>query len=169
MAAKAKAAKGGMKAAKGKSRAAKRNAYVQDVLHNQRVHDRARSGVRSVQTVYGRVSRKRGGANILLDDRKTRKELRRALVSFRDAAATVRGAKKRRRRRVGAPAAVTVVALTGAGVVASNEELRRKITGLMGGGGESPSQSGNGGSDAPQQQTPANDVPATTGAGDGTG
>lgn len=158
MAAKAKAAKGGAKAAK-------RNAYVQDVLHNRRVHERARTGIESAQAVYGRVSRKRGGARLLLDDRKTRREFQRALESFQDAAATVRGAKRRRRRRVGAPALLAVAALGGAGAVAANADLRRKITGLVGGGSEgsegSEGGSTNGDSQTVVRSTPSENAPPT--------
>lgn len=143
MAAKRKAAKGSLKAAKampGKrsaarggaklgARAAKRNASLQEVLHNDRVHECVRTGFRSARAAYGRVSRRGKGASDLLDDPKARRDLRRALVAFQEAAGAISGAKVRRRRRIVVP----LVAIGGAGALALNEELRQKVIGLVSG------------------------------------
>ena len=159
MAMKRRAAKGTLKAARtmpGKraavrgganlgARAAKRNAYLQEVLHNERVHGRVRTGLGSARAACARVSRRGRGASDLFSDRKARRELRRALTAFQEAAATVRGAKVRRRRRIVVRAVLPVVAIGGAGAVALNEGLRQKVTGLVSGsstdgGSASPSQ-----------------------------
>lgn len=154
MAVKRKAAKGTLKAARampGKrsavrggaklgARAAKRNAYLQEVLHNERLHGRVRTGLGSARAAYARVSRRGKGASDLFSDRKARRHLGRALAAFQEAAATVRGAKVRRRRRIFVRAVVPVVAIGGAGAVALNEGLRQKVTGLFSGSSAADSQ-----------------------------
>ncbi len=174
MAAKQKAAKGGVKVARampGKrsavrggaklgARAVKRNAYLQTVLHNDRVHERARAGIGSARAAFGRVSRRGKGAEDLFVDRKARRNLGRSLVAFQEAAAVIRGAKVRRRRRIGVRAVVPVIAIGGAGAVVLNEGLRQKMMGLVSGssngsapqGGGSSTTSGSGGAVEPANQ-----------------
>ncbi len=181
MAAKQKAAKGGLKVARvmpGKrstarggaklgARAAKRNAYLQTVLHNDRVHERVRTGIGSARAAYGRVSRRGKGAEDLVADRKARRNLGQALVAFQEAAAVIRGAKVRRRRSIGARAIVPVIAVSGAGAVALNEGLRQKLIGLVSGSSNgsgpqadsSPTAAGSGG--AVESTDPVDDVPPT--------
>ncbi len=181
MATKRKAAKGGLKAAKampGKrsavrgaaklgARAAKRNAYLQAVLHDERFHERVRTGIGSARAAYGRVSRRGKGAEDLFADRKARRDLGRALVAFQEAAAAVRGAKVRRRRRIGVRVIVPVVAIGGAGAVALNEDLRQKVIGLVSGpsngsapaAGGSATTSGSGG--AVERAAPAENAAPT--------
>lgn len=160
MAAKQKAAKGGLKAARalpGKgaagrrgaklgARAAKRNAYVQAVLHNDRVHERVRTGIHSARAAYGRVSRRGKGAADLFMDRRARRDLGRGLVAFQEAAAVIRGAKRRRRRRISVRAVVPVIAIGGAGAVVLNEGLRQKLVGLVSGSSNGSGPAAGGGS-----------------------
>ncbi|MBA3371575.1 MAG: hypothetical protein H0T96_09030 [Thermoleophilaceae bacterium] len=171
MAVKRKAAKGGLKAARampGKraagrrgvklgARAAKRNAYLQAVLHNERVHERVRTGVGSARAAYGRVSRRGKGADDLVADRRARRDFGRALVAFQEAVAAIRGAKVRRRRRIGVRAILPVMAIGGAGAVVLNEGLRQRVIGLVSGSsngsgpaaGGSSTTSGSGGAVEP--------------------
>lgn len=146
MAARRKAAKGVMKAARampGKrstarggaklgARAAKRNAYLQTVLHDDRVHERVRTGIGSARAAYGRVSRRGKGAEDLLADRKARRNLGQALVAFQEAAAVIRGAKVRQRRKIGTRV-VLPVAVAGGVAVTLNEGLRQRLLGLVSG------------------------------------
>ncbi len=164
MAARRKVAKGSSKAARavpGKrsagrrgaklgARAAKRNAYLQALIHNERVHERVRTGVGSARAAYRRVSRRGKGADDLLADRKARHQLGRAIVAFKEAADAVRGAKARRRRRIGARAVVPVVAVGGAGALLVSESLREKLVGLVSSStnGSQPEGGGSGASDA---------------------
>lgn len=143
MAAKGKGAKAGMKmtkampgkrsgvrlGAKAGARTAKRNPYLQELIQNERVRERLRTGVSSTRAAYARISRRGKGA----EDRKFRRELTRAIASFQEAAATVRGAKKKRRRRIGAQTLVPVLAVGGVGALAANKGLRQKVVGLASG------------------------------------
>lgn len=147
MDARRKTAKGGLKAARkmGRKRstarragkqgaeATKRNAYLQAILHNERVHERVRTGIGLARASYGHVSRRGKRADALLTDRRARRDLGRALVAFQEAAVVIRAAKRRRRRRTGARAVMPVVALGGAIAVALNEDLRQKVMGLVSG------------------------------------
>lgn len=181
MAAKQKAAKGGWKAARampGKratarqgaklgARAVKRNPYLQTVLHNERVHERVRTGIGSSRAAFDRVSRRGRGAESLFADRKARRNLGQALVAFREAAVVVRGAKLRRRRRIGVRAIVPVVAISGVGAVVLNEGLRQRVIGLVSGSsngsgpqaGGSSTTSGQGGTVEPA--APVENAPPT--------
>lgn len=146
MAVKGKAGKGGLKAvrampgkrasarggAKAGARAARRNAYIEALIHNQQVHDRLQSGVGSIRAVYGRVLHRREGPHAVVYDRKSWRELRRAIVSFREAAATARRSKARKRRRIGARTVAVVVLVGGAGALALNKRLRQKLLRLVG-------------------------------------
>jgi len=122
------AARGGVKLG---ARAAKRNAYLLEVLQNDRVRERVQTGIASARSAYGRVSRRGKGPSDLFTDPKARRDLRRSLAAFQEAAAATRGAKLRRRRRIGvrAGAAVAVVGLAGAIVL--YERLRTKVVGLF--------------------------------------
>lgn len=181
MAARRKTAKGGVKAAReiatkrstprraGKRRAeaTKRNAYLQAILHNDRVHERVQTGIGLARAAYGRVSRRGKGADALFGDRRARRDLGRALVAFQEAAAIARAAKLRRRRRVGVRTVLPVVALGGAVAVVVNEELREKVIGLVSGSSEdsgpgaggSPTTSDSGG--AVERGTTAENAPPT--------
>lgn len=131
--AKTKAGKGGMRLARalpGKRRATrsgftlgarrtKRNPYVQAVLRNERTRNRLSDGARSAGAAYARVTRRGDGAEAALDDRRTRRELQRAISAFRGAAETARREKVRRRRRAAARVALPAAALGGAGVLAA--------------------------------------------------
>ena len=149
MAAKRKAGKGAFKAARalpGKRRsaargarigvrAAKRNAYVQALLHDERVRDRLNQGLRSARIVYLRAKRRPDAAEALLEDRRTRRELRRAIRSFREAAAAYRAAKARRRRRTAVTVLLPAVVIGGAGVLAANKGIRQKLVSRGSGSG----------------------------------
>jgi len=154
MDARRKTAKGGLKAARkmGRKRstarragkqgaeATKRNAYLQAILHNERVHERVRTGSGLARAAYGRVSRRGKGVDALVADRRARRDLGRALVAFQEAAVIARAGKRRSRRRTGVRTVLPVVALGGAVAVAVNEDLRRKVMGLVSGssGGSGP-------------------------------
>ena len=145
MAAKRKAGKGAFKAARampGKrrsaargarmgARAAKRSAYVQALLHDERVRDRLNQGLRSARIVYLRARRRPDAAEALLEDRRPRRELRRAIRSFREAAAAYRAATARRRRRTAVTVLLPAVAIGGAGVLAANKGIRQTLIGRV--------------------------------------
>src|SRR5215210_4686786 len=66
-------------------------------------------------------------------DRKARRDLGRAIVSFQEAAAVVRAKKARRRRTMGVRPVMPVLAVGGVGALAMNEGLRQKVVGLVSG------------------------------------
>ncbi len=147
MAAKGKAAKGGLKAARAMpakgsvarggvklgAQAAKRNPYLLEVLQNRRVQERIQTGIGAARSAYRRVSRRGKGPTDLITDPKARRDLGRSLAAFQEAAAILRGAKVRRRRRIGARVVLPLVAIGGAGAVVLNPGLRQKVTGLVSG------------------------------------
>lgn len=137
-----RAAKLGSRSVKLGARTAKRSPSLQALLHDERVHERLSTGLRATQAVYGRVSRGGKGAETLVDDRKTRREVKRAIVSFKGARAAVREAKAKKRRRVGAGAVVGVALAVALGVLAFSENLRQKALSILNGsaGSDSPSQ-----------------------------
>jgi hypothetical protein len=108
------------KAAKGATRAlpklARRDARVQTLLHDRKVRSRLRDGVVNARVAYLRATRRGDAAAALLDDRKGRRALRRAIHAFRDAFSTVRDAKAARRRRRVARVVIPAVAVGAAAV-----------------------------------------------------
>jgi adenylosuccinate synthase len=121
---KKKAAKAGAGAvAAGK--AARSNPYVQRLVEDDELRENLRTAYESARKAYERMSNGKGPAKALLDDKKTKKELKEAATSLRDAAETLRGAKakkkKRRRGRV-------LLLIVGAGAaLALSEGLRKKV------------------------------------------
>jgi hypothetical protein len=106
---------------------AKRNAHVQALLHNERVRERLGQGLKSARIAYLRATRRGDAAEALLEDRRSRRELRRAIASFGEAAATVREAKARRQRRAAVRVLVPVAVLGAAGALAANAAVREKV------------------------------------------
>ncbi|MDP8943517.1 MAG: hypothetical protein M3N16_05290 [Actinomycetota bacterium] len=128
MAAKNRAARAGAGAvAAGK--AARNNEYIQRLLEDDDLRDNLRTAFQSARTAFDRISGK-GPAKALIDDKKTRRELKETASSLREAAEALRGAKvKRKRRRRGG---LLLLLVAGAGVaLAVNEDLRNKALDLV--------------------------------------
>ena len=124
MAAKKKAAKaGGGAVAAGKS--VRKNEYVRRLIEDEDLRENLRTAFDSSKKVYSRISDGKG-PQAVVDDKKTRKELKEAISSFREAAESLRGAKqKRKAKRRGGLLLVLVVG--GVAAVAVNEGLRKKV------------------------------------------
>ena len=121
---KKKAAKAGAGAI-GAAQAARSNPYVQRLVDDDELRTNLRTAFESAKKAYERMSNGKGPAKALLDDKKTKKELKEAATSLRDAADSLRGAKakkkKRRRGRV-------LLLIVGAGAaLALSEGLRKKV------------------------------------------
>ena len=128
MAAKNRAARAGAGAvAAGK--AARNNEYVQRLLEDEDLRENLRAAFKSARVAFDRISGK-GPAKALIDDKKTRRELKETASSLREAAEALRGAKvKRKRRRRGG---LVLLLVAGAGVaLALNEDLRNKALDLV--------------------------------------
>ena len=129
MAAKKQAAKAGAGAwAAGK--AVQSNPYLQRVIDDEDLRENLRQAFESTRRAYGRMANGKGPAKAILDDRKTKKELKRAAGSLSEAADTLRGVRKKgkRRRRGG----LLLVLLVGAGAaLALSEDLRKKALDLV--------------------------------------
>ena len=128
MAAKNRAARAGAGAvAAGK--AARNNEYIQRLLEDEDLRDNLRTAFTSARKAFDRISGK-GPAKALIDDKKTRRELKETASSLREAAEALRGAKvKRKRRRRGG---LLLLLVAGAGVaLAVNEDLRNKVLDLV--------------------------------------
>ena len=122
MAAKKKAAKAGAGAIAA-GQAVRSNEYLQRVLEDEDLRDNLRTAFESSRRAYGRMSNGKGPAKALLDDKKTRRELREAVSSLREAADSLRGGKKRRRGP-----RLLLLLLVGAGVaMVASESLRNKV------------------------------------------
>lgn len=132
-AAKAAPGKGRMAAggARRGAKAAKRNAYLQALLHDKRTQKRLRQAMKSARIAYLRATRRGDAAEALLDDRKGRRELRRAITSLRETGAALQGAKARKRRATAIRVLVPVAVLGGAGALAANAAAREKILALV--------------------------------------
>ena len=128
MAAKKQAAKAGAGAwAAGK--AVQSNPYLQRVIDDEDLRENLRQAFDSTRKAYGRMANGKGPTKAL-DDRKTKKELKRAAGSLSEAADTLRGVRKKgkRRRRGG----LLLVLLVGAGAaLALSEDLRKKALDLV--------------------------------------
>ncbi|MBA2566379.1 MAG: hypothetical protein H0V08_01055 [Thermoleophilaceae bacterium] len=124
MAAKRKAARAGAGAvAAGK--AARSNDYVQRLVGDEDLRENLRDAYESARTAYGRIDGK-GPAKALLDDRKTRSELKDAASSLRQAADGLRGTKRKRsRRRRGG--LLLVLLAGGVAAVLMSEGARNKL------------------------------------------
>jgi len=124
MAAKKKAAKaGGGAVAAGK--AVRSNAYIQRLIEDEDLRENLRTAFDSSKKAYSRMSNGKG-PQAVLDDKKTRRELKEAATSLRDAADSLRGAKRKRKaKRRGSLLMLLVVG--GVAAVALNEGLRKKL------------------------------------------
>jgi len=120
------------KASKGGLRRARSDARVQTLLHDDKVHARLRTALVNARVVYLRATRRGSAAEALLEDRRSRRALRRMLDALAEAVGSVRTAKQRQRRRRVAYVLPIVVA-GGAGVLASNRDTRERVTALMSG------------------------------------
>lgn len=120
--------------------------YVRALMSDEDVRDSLEEAYHALTEAYGRISSRGDVAEAVLDDRRTRRHLKRAAHSMREAAATVRGAKQRKRRRRGAGTVIVLVAAGGAAAVALNEDLRERLLSLVGAGSEEsgPPQGSNG-------------------------
>jgi adenylosuccinate synthase len=125
MAAKKKAAKAGAGAVKA-GKAARSNEYVQRLVEDDELRDNLRDAFDSVRSAYGRMANGKAPAKVLMDDKKTQRELKEAASSFREAADSLRGKKKKRgRRRRGG--LVMLLLVGGAAAALLNEQVRNKL------------------------------------------
>lgn len=114
--------------------AARSNPYVQRLIEDKGLRDDIQTAYASTRKVYGRLSNGRGGpAKVLIRDKKTQRELRRAAKSLKGVADSLRASRPGRKLRL--RAGLLGLVLVGAGVgVALNEDLRKKVLdGLFGG------------------------------------
>lgn len=120
--------------------------YVQALMRDEDVRDSLEEAYHALAEAYERISSRGDVAQAVLDDRRTRRHLKRAAHSMREAASQVRGAKQRKRRRRGAGTIIVLVAAGGAAAVALNDDIRERLLSLVGAGsGESgPPQGSNG-------------------------
>lgn len=123
-----KAAKAGLGAV-ATARAAKDNDYVQRLMEDEDLRDNLQTAFDSARKAFGRINGK-GATTAVLDDRKTQREIKRAVSSLSDAADSLRGTKaKRKRKRRGG---LVLMLLVGAGVaVAVSEDLRKRVLDLL--------------------------------------
>lgn len=142
MAAKTKAAKGGLKL--GRRRAERTPAgtavlYTQALAGDADARRELRRAFESARKAYGRAADRGGRPRLtaLVEDRKAQRETSRAVESLRRA---LRLAERRRKpRSVRGPVLVAVV-VAGAGVAASSENVRAKAAAVLGGGEGSASE-----------------------------
>jgi adenylosuccinate synthase len=122
MAAKKKAAKAGAGAVAA-GNAVRSNEYVQRLVEDEELRDNLRTAFDSAKKAYARINGK-GPMKALTEDKKTKKELKEAASSLRDAAEALRGGKKKRKRRFGK---LLLVGIVGGGLaLALSEDLRKK-------------------------------------------
>jgi adenylosuccinate synthase len=122
MAAKKKAAKAGAGAVAA-GNAVRSNEYVQRLVEDEDLRDNLRTAFDSAKKAYARINGK-GPMKALTEDKKTKKELKEAASSLRDAAEALRGGKKKRKRRFGK---LLLVGIVGGGLaLALSEDLRKK-------------------------------------------
>lgn len=119
--------------------------YVQAIVSDEDVRDNLEDAYQALTQAYERISSKGDVAGAVLEDKRTRRQLKKAAHSMREAATAVRGARRRRRRRRGAGTIIVLVAAGGAAAVAMNDDLRERIRSMVGGaGGSGPPQGSNG-------------------------
>ncbi|MDQ3588193.1 MAG: hypothetical protein M3375_07595 [Actinomycetota bacterium] len=124
MAAKKKAAKaGGGAIAAGK--AVQSNVYVRRLMEDEDLRENLRTAFDSSKKAFTRISNGKG-PQAIVDDKKTRKEVKEAASSLKEAADSLRGAKRKRKgkRRAGL---LMVLVVGGVAAVALNEGLRKKV------------------------------------------
>ena len=139
--------------------------YVQAIVNDEDVRDSLEEAYHALTDAYERISSRGDLAEAVLDDRRTRRHLKRAAHSMREAAATVRGAKQRRRRRRGAGAVIVLVAAGGAATVALNDDVRARLLSLVGRSEEEgPPHSSNGSQPTSVQPEGAPPAAATSGS-----
>ena len=125
MAAKRKAAKAGA-GAWGAARAARSNEYVQRLVEDEDLRENLRDALESARKAYDRMSGRKGPAKAIMDDRKTRKELKEAASSLREAADSLRGVRRKRRRKRRGGLLLVMVA-GGVTALLLSEGVRKKV------------------------------------------
>ena len=131
MAAKKKAAKAGSKAAKAgggafaAGKAVRDNDYVQRLIEDEDLRENLRAAFDSSKKAYSRISNGKG-PQAIMDDKKTRKEIKEAASSFKEAADTLRGTQRKRKAKRGG-SLVMIIIVGGVAAVALNEGLRKKV------------------------------------------
>lgn len=120
--------------------------YVQALMSDEDVRDNLEDAYRALAEAYDRISSRGDVADAVLDDRRTRRHLKSAAHSMREAATTVRGVKRRKRRRRGSGVLIVLLTAGGAAAIAMNEDLRNRVLSLVGAGSEEsgPPQGSNG-------------------------
>jgi|AntDryMetagUQ889_1029465.scaffolds.fasta_scaffold03460_2 hypothetical protein len=131
MAAKKKAAKAGSKAAKAgggafaAGKAVRDNDYVQRLIEDEDLRENLRVAFDSSKKAYSRISNGKG-PQAVMDDKKTRKEIKEAAGAFKEAADSLRGTKRKRKAKRGG-SLVMIIIVGGVAAVALNEGLRKKV------------------------------------------
>jgi hypothetical protein len=120
------------------------HAYVDALKHDRRLRSELDDAYRSLAKAYRRSSGRRGVRGAVLDDRKTRRELRRAGSSLRGATDRLQGARARKTRRRNGRIVLLLAVSGGVCALVFSEDLRARLTGLVSGSGGDYGQGSNG-------------------------
>ncbi len=121
--AKGKAAKAGAAAATAAQ--ARKNPYVQRIVHDEDLRDNMAVAFEAARNAYSRLNNGKAPAKALMDDKKLHKDLRRSADALKEATSALReGPKKKRKGGLGR---LLLLAIVGGGVaMAASEGLRNK-------------------------------------------
>jgi len=149
---KSRIAKGGAKLG---ARRVQSHAYVEALRHDRRLRSQLDDAYRALATAYRRSSGRRGVRGALLDDRKTRRELRRASSSLRGATDRLQTARARETRRRNGRLVLLLAVGGGVAALVFSEDLRARLTGLISGSGGEYGQGSNGAGPTSDAETPS--------------
>lgn len=126
------------------ARRVRSHAYVEALREDGRLRSHLDDAYRSLAKAYARSSGRRGVRGALLDDRKTRRELRRASSSLREATGRLQSARAKKTRRRNGRLVLLLAVTAGVGALVFSEDLRNRLTGLVSGSGGEVGQGSNG-------------------------
>ena len=137
------------------ARRVRSHAYVEAFRNDRRLRSQLDDAYRSLAKAYRRSSGRRGVRDALLDDRKTRRELRRASSSLREATDRLQRARAKKTRRRNGRIVLLLAVSGGVGALVFSEDLRGRLTGLVSGSGGEYGQGSNGAGPTSGAETPS--------------
>ncbi len=101
------------------------NEYVRRLIEDEDLRDSIREAYDASKTAYGRIQKQKHPAKAVMDDKKTKREIREAAESLRAASDRLRGRKQKSGSTLGKLLVITIVGAVAA--LALSEDIRKAV------------------------------------------
>ncbi|MDQ3758436.1 MAG: hypothetical protein M3331_00615 [Actinomycetota bacterium] len=101
------------------------NDYVRRLIEDEDLRDSIREAYDASKTAYGRIQKQKHPAKAVMDDKKTKREIREAAESLRAASDRLRGRKQKSGSTLGKLLVITIVGAVAA--LALSEDIRKAV------------------------------------------